>query len=81
MDQLAKAIGEDVVKRDLVPAFVKLLKDNEAEVRTAIAAQIPGQCALLHFLGLALTTPRLLPTGRSRYTSSRNHVQHSGPGY
>ena len=29
--------------RDLVPAFVKLLKDTEAEVRTAIAGQIPGQ--------------------------------------
>ena len=28
--------------RDLVPAFVKLLKDTEAEVRTAIAGQIPG---------------------------------------
>ena len=28
--------------RDLVPAFVKLLKDSEAEVRTAIVGQIPG---------------------------------------
>jgi serine/threonine-protein phosphatase 2A regulatory subunit A len=26
---------------------VKLLKDNEAEVRTAIAGQIPGFCALV----------------------------------
>lgn len=33
--------------RDLVPSFVKLLKDNEAEVRTAIAGQIPGFCALV----------------------------------
>jgi serine/threonine-protein phosphatase 2A regulatory subunit A len=30
-----------------VPSFVKLLKDNEAEVRTAIAGQIPGFCALV----------------------------------
>lgn len=30
-----------------MPAFVKLLKDNEAEVRTAIAGQIPGFCALV----------------------------------
>jgi hypothetical protein len=36
-----------VIARDLVPAFVKLLKDNEAEVRTAIAGQIPGFCALV----------------------------------
>lgn len=30
-----------------MPSFVKLLKDNEAEVRTAIAGQIPGFCALV----------------------------------
>lgn len=36
-----------MVARDLVPSFVKLLKDNEAEVRTAIAGQIPGFCALV----------------------------------
>lgn len=41
--QIAKAVGEEVVNRDLVPAFVKLLKDTEAEVRTAIAGQIPGR--------------------------------------
>lgn len=42
MKQIAKAVDEEVVTRDLVPAFVKLLKDTEAEVRTAIAGQIPG---------------------------------------
>jgi len=40
--KLAKAVGDEVVRRDLVPAFVKLLKDTEAEVRTAISGQIPG---------------------------------------
>jgi serine/threonine-protein phosphatase 2A regulatory subunit A len=45
--QIAKAVDEEVVSRDLVPAFVKLLKDNEAEVRTAIAGQIPGFCSLV----------------------------------
>ncbi|KAK6207186.1 protein phosphatase 2A structural subunit [Pestalotiopsis sp. IQ-011] len=45
--QIAKAVDEEVVSRDLVPAFTKLLKDNEAEVRTAIAGQIPGFCALV----------------------------------
>lgn len=40
--QIAKAVDEETVTRDLVPAFVKLLKDTEAEVRTAIAGQIPG---------------------------------------
>lgn len=42
MIQIAKAVDDEVVTRDLVPAFVKLLKDTEAEVRTAIAGQIPG---------------------------------------
>lgn len=41
--QIAKAVDEEVVNRDLVPAFVKLLKDTEAEVRSAIAGQIPGK--------------------------------------
>jgi hypothetical protein len=45
--KIAKAVDEEVVSRDLVPAFVKLLKDNEAEVRTAIAGQIPGFCGLI----------------------------------
>ena len=35
-------MDEEVVARDLVPAFIKLLKDNEAEVKSAIAGQIPG---------------------------------------
>ncbi|KAK5046756.1 Polyamine N-acetyltransferase 1 [Exophiala bonariae] len=46
-EKIAKAVNEEVVTRDLVPAFVKLLKDSEAEVRTAVASQIPGFCALL----------------------------------
>ncbi len=45
--QIAKAVDEEVVSRDLVPAFVKLLKDSEAEVRSAIAGQIPGRFRLV----------------------------------
>ncbi|RMZ82741.1 hypothetical protein DV738_g1563, partial [Chaetothyriales sp. CBS 135597] len=46
-EKIALAVNDEVVTRDLVPAFVKLLKDSEAEVRTAIASQIPGFCRLL----------------------------------
>ncbi|GAB7353041.1 hypothetical protein MBLNU459_g3594t1 [Dothideomycetes sp. NU459] len=46
-EQIAKAVDDEVVARDLVPAFIKLLKDTEAEVRTAIAGQIPGFCSLV----------------------------------
>ena len=42
-EKIAKAVDEEVVARDLVPSFVKLLKDTEAEVRSAIAGQIPGR--------------------------------------
>ena len=49
-ENLAKAVDEEVISRDLVPAFVKLLKDNEAEVRGAIAGQIPGELRLKQIL-------------------------------
>lgn len=41
-ERIAKAVDDEVVQRDLVPAFAKLLKDTEAEVRSAVAGQIPG---------------------------------------
>jgi serine/threonine-protein phosphatase 2A regulatory subunit A len=47
MRQIAKAVDDETVTRDLVPAFVKLLKDTEAEVRTAVAGQIPGKASSL----------------------------------
>ena len=40
--------------RDLVPAFVKLLKDTEAEVRTAVAGQIPGKTQFICLLARML---------------------------
>jgi serine/threonine-protein phosphatase 2A regulatory subunit A len=36
------ALGADVTRGELVTAFVKLLKDSEAEVRTAAAAKVTG---------------------------------------
>lgn len=35
-----------------MPAFVKLLKDTEAEVRSAIAGQIPGMAQGCEIAGL-----------------------------
>jgi len=43
---LAMAIGGDRAGDELVAAFVRLIKDNEAEVRSAIAKQIPGEAQL-----------------------------------
>lgn len=44
-EKIALSIGPDeiVLRDDLVPAFVRLLKDSEAEVRTVIVKQIPGE--------------------------------------
>jgi serine/threonine-protein phosphatase 2A regulatory subunit A len=39
---LARAVGGENAGDELVSAFVRLIKDNEAEVRSAIAKQIPG---------------------------------------
>lgn len=40
--QLAEAVGVELVREELIGHFVSLLKDNEAEVRTAASGQIPG---------------------------------------
>jgi HEAT repeat protein len=39
---LAVSVGGEHAGEELVAAFVRLVKDNEAEVRSAIAKQIPG---------------------------------------
>lgn len=51
-----------------MPAFVKLLKDSEAEVRTAIAGQIPGMCLLVPCLrSIAKQNERILQACRSHH--------------
>lgn len=42
--QLQKAVGPEITKNDLVPAFQNLLKDCEAEVRSAAAKKVKGEC-------------------------------------
>jgi serine/threonine-protein phosphatase 2A regulatory subunit A len=38
--RLAEALGAEITKMELVPAFIRLLKDTEAEVRTAAAFKV-----------------------------------------
>ena len=40
--QLQNAVGSEITKIDLVPAFAGLLKDCEAEVRAAAAGKVKG---------------------------------------
>ncbi|KAF3141150.1 hypothetical protein TWF173_003523 [Orbilia oligospora] len=80
-EKLAKAVGESVVRGDLVPAFVKLLKDTEAEVRTAIAGQIPGFCGLLDretLLNEIMTSVEDLVTDSSQHVRAALGTQISG---
>ena len=46
--QLQKAVGPEITKADLVPAFVNLLKDCEAEVRAASAHKVKGKFEYFH---------------------------------
>ncbi|KAF2721238.1 MgPP2AregA, protein phosphatase 2A regulatory alpha sub-unit [Polychaeton citri CBS 116435] len=71
-EKLAKAVDEEVVARDLVPAFVKLLKDTEAEVRSAIAGQIPGFCQLVDRQALLRD---IMPAIEELVTDSSQHVR------
>lgn len=55
-----------------MPAFVKLLKDNEAEVRTAIAGQIPGFCALVD---RAVLLDTIMPSVEGLVSDTSQHVR------
>lgn len=48
--QLAEAIGTGLARDELISQYVQLLKDNEAEVRTAGAGQIPGEATCFYLL-------------------------------
>ncbi|KAK2753656.1 Polyamine N-acetyltransferase 1 [Onygenales sp. PD_40] len=80
-EKIAKAVDDEVLNRDLVPAFVKLLKDTEAEVRTAIAGQIPGFCSLLDrdtLLNEIMTTIEDLVSDPSQHVRAALGTQISG---
>lgn len=48
--QLAEAVGSEIIRDELTGSYVQLLKDNEAEVRTAAASQLPGKCHYLVYV-------------------------------
>lgn len=80
-EKIARAVADEVVTRDLVPAFVKLLKDTEAEVRTAIAGQIPGFCSLIDretLLNEIMTSIEDLVSDQSQHVRAALGTQISG---
>jgi serine/threonine-protein phosphatase 2A regulatory subunit A len=60
------------VREELVVAFTALMKDNEAEVRTAAAGQIPGFARLVT---PEVIVSRLLPPIRDLSTDQSQHVR------
>jgi serine/threonine-protein phosphatase 2A regulatory subunit A len=57
--KLAEAIGTELVREELLGQYVQLLKDNEAEVRTAAATQVPGMLAYEYKRGCLILVFRL----------------------
>jgi len=71
-NELAEAVGQDFLREELGGYYVLLLKDNEAEVRTAAAVQIPGFSKLLEKEVILL---RVVPCVRDLCQDSSQHVR------
>jgi len=70
--ELAEAVGEEIVRSDMTDAFVQLLKDNEAEVRTAGSGQIPGFSKLLQRESILR---KILPCVNQLSSDNSQHVR------
>ncbi|KAJ2927169.1 hypothetical protein H1R20_g9957, partial [Candolleomyces eurysporus] len=71
-NELALAVGKDIVREELVGLFVNLLKDNEAEVRTAASSQIPGFSSQLE---KEVILARIIPCVRDLSQDASQHVR------
>lgn len=71
--KLATAVGQEIVRNELVVAFVHLLQDNEAEVRTAGTSQIPGFAKLINDPSDVLA--RIFPVVRELSNDASQHVR------
>ncbi|CAN7034437.1 unnamed protein product [Brassica rapa subsp. trilocularis] len=70
--ELCEAVGPDCTRTDLVPAYVRLLRDNEAEVRIAAAGKVTKFCQLLN---PELAIQHILPCVKELSTDSSQHVR------
>jgi serine/threonine-protein phosphatase 2A regulatory subunit A len=59
--QISQAFGESLVEEYFTSAFIDLLEDNEGEVRTAAASQLPGYANLVD---KSVVLEKLLPRVR-----------------
>lgn len=74
--ELQKAVGPEITKHDLVPAFQSLLKDTEAEVRAAAANKVKDFCQNLdrtHQETIIMT--HILPCVKELVSDPNQHVK------
>ena len=65
-------MGEEFIKEELIVAFVQLLKDNEAEVRSAAASQLPEFSG---FLDQDAVIQSITPAVKDLVTDASQHVR------
>jgi serine/threonine-protein phosphatase 2A regulatory subunit A len=63
-----------IIKEELLPIFIHLLKDQEAEVKTSAATQIPGFCSLID---KNTVLNEVMPAVADMVTDSSQHVRGS----
>ncbi|KAI9590925.1 putative ser/thr protein phosphatase 2A regulatory subunit A [Syncephalis fuscata] len=71
---LAKAVGSDITHTELVTIYVSLLRDNESEVRSAAASQIPGFGELV---GKEVVLDRIMVNLKDMVSDTSQHVRAS----
>ncbi|KAL5973971.1 hypothetical protein ACLOJK_030631 [Asimina triloba] len=70
--ELCEAVGPESTRADLVPAYVRLLRDNEAEVRIAAAVIMTKFCRILN---PQLAIQHILPCVKELSSDSSQHVR------
>lgn len=73
---LQKAVGSEITKTDLVPAFQFLLKDTEAEVRASAATKVKEFCANLDKSSQEqIIMTSILPSVKELVSDPNQHVK------
>ncbi len=72
LHQLAQALGVEITRGELLNGFVRLLKDTEAEVRTAAASKVTGFCSLV---SVDTIIKLILPCVRELASDQSQHVR------
>lgn len=84
LSSLCEALGPEAMRSDLLPAFVKVLKDSEPEVRTAAANKVTAVVQKMVELppptggestGLELAVREILPIVEEMVSDASQHVR------